>query len=304
MIQRHTHKKLTWLDVINPTGEEIRELIDECGIPLEFTNDLSTMTPRTETFTKKGALKITLDFPIVRRTDIDHPHEIKFMVTKSHLVTIRFEDIEAVHRFGKEFEVYCMLGQKQTSSPSTITLFFSLLNYLYEAMNVKLDFIETRLKDVENAIFNDQEKEMVLEISHLTRKLIDFRQTIGAHEKALEYLRKDVKTAFPGNYETVLNQLEHSYRHLNRSVYALMSTVEELRETNNSLLTTKQNEVMKMFTILAFITFPLTLFTSMFGMNTETTPIVGREGDFWFILGIMAIVSISFFAFFRYKKWF
>lgn len=304
MIQRFTHKKLTWLDVINPTTEEIRELIDECGIPLEFTDDLTTMTPRTETFSKKGALKITLDFPIVKRTDIDHPHEIKFLVTKTHVVTIRFEDIEAMHRFGKQFEVYSLLGQRKAASPSTIALFFALLNYLYEAMDNKLSFVETRLKDVEKGIFNDQEKEMVLEISHITRRLIDFRQTIGAHEKALEYLRDDVSIAFPGKYEEALERLEHSYRHVNRSVYALISTIEELRETNNALLTTKQNEVMKMFTILAFITFPLTLFTSMFGMNTQTTPIVGQHGDFWIILGIMTVISISFFAYFRYKKWF
>lgn len=59
-----------------------------------------------------------------------------------------------------------------------------------------------------------------------------------------------------------------------------------------------------MFTILAFITFPLTLFTSMFGMNTKTTPLVGRDGDFWIILGAMTVISIGFFAYFRYRKWF
>jgi magnesium transporter len=303
MIDRYVHKKLTWLDVINPTNEEVRELIDECGIPHEFTTDLTTTTPRTETFAKKGALKITLDIPIVRRTDIDHPHEIKFIVTKTHLVTIRFEDIEAMHRFAKEFEVFCMLKQKKTN-PSSITLFFTLLSYLYTEMDTKLDYIESRLKDIEKGIFADQEKEMVFEISHVMRRLIDFRQTIGAHEKALSHLHDCVKTAFVGKFDEAIIDLEHHYRHVNRNVFALISTTEDLRDTNNALLTTKQNEVMKMFTILAFITFPLTLFTSMFGMNTVTTPIVGNPGDFWIILGTMAVVSIAFFAYFKYRKWF
>jgi len=261
------------------------------------------MTPRTETQAKKGVLKITLDFPIVKRTDIDHANEIKFIVTKTHLITIRFDDIEALHRFSKEFEVFCMLKQKKTS-PSTITLFFTLLTYLYQAMDTKLEYVETRVKDIEAAMFAEREREMVFEISQLIRRLIDFRQTIGAHEKALEYLHTDVKTAFTGSHDAMLDSLEHHYRHVNRSVYALLSTIEDLRETNNSLLTTKQNEVMKMFTILAFITFPLTLFTSMFGMNTIATPILGTPGDFWIILGIMAVVSISFFAYFKYRKWF
>ena len=60
---------------------------------------------------------------------------------------------------------------------------------------------------------------------------------------------------------------------------------------------------MKILTIMAFITFPLTLFASMFGMNTHTTPIVGYPGDFWIILGIMVIVSAGLFSYFKYKKW-
>ena len=303
MIERYEHNKLTWLDVINPTYEEIRELTKECGIPPEFTDDLTAMTPRTETLSKKGALKITLDFPVVKRTDIDHPHEIKFLVTKKHLITIHFEEIEALHRFGKEFEVFCMLKQTK-ANPTAVNMFFTMLSYLYEAMHVKIEYLESRLKDVEDNIFNDKEKEMVFEISNIMRRLIDFRQTIGAHEKALEHLNKNVKEAFVGDFMKNVEDLEHHYRHLNRSVFSLISTAEDLRDTNNALLTTKQNEVMKMFTILAFITFPLTLFTSMFGMNTATTPIIGKPGDFWIILGAMGVVSVAFFAYFRYKKWF
>lgn len=303
MIDRYEHKKVIWLDVINPTNEEIRELVEECSLPPEFTDDLTTMTPRTETFSKKGFLKMTLDFPIVKRTDINHPHEMKFLVTKNYLITIRFEDIEALHRFAKEYEVFCMLKQGK-NSPSAINLFFTMLDYLYEEMHVKLDYLESKLKDIEEGIFNDREKEMVFEISTVTRKLIDFRQTIGAHEKALENLPEKIKVAYAGKHEEKINSLEYHYRDLNRHIFALLSTTEELRDTNNALLTTKQNEVMKLFTILAFITFPLTLFTSMFGMNTQTTPILGKEGDFWIILSIMGVVSITFFLFFKYKKWF
>lgn len=260
------------------------------------------MTPKTEVFSKKGFLKITLDFPIVKRTDINHPHEVKFLVTKSHFITIRFEDMEAIHHFGKEFEVLCMLGgtKKKTSSE---TLFITFLNYLYDAMYGKLEYLETRLKDVEEEIFNEHEKEMVFELSNISRKLIGFRQTIGAHEAALAKLRDEMTIAFSAKAAERVDELEHHYRSLTRNLYALMSTLQDLRDTNNALVSTKQNEVMKMFTILAFITFPLTLFTSTFGMNTISTPIIGTKYDFWLIVGIMIVVSISFFAYFKYKKW-
>ncbi len=303
MINRYTHNNITWLDVIQPTLEEIRELIVECNIPPEFANDLAVMTPKTEVHAKKGFLKITLDFPIVKRTDINHPHEIKFLVTKKHLVTIRFEDIEAIHRFGKEYEVLCMLTSNSKKMASTETLFVTMLNFLYDAMYAKLDYIESKLKDIEEEIFNEHEKEMVFELSHMSRRLISFRQTIGAHENALTQLHSAMITAFTPKSADRIEELEHHYRSLTRHIYALMSLHQDLRDANTALLSTKQNEIMKIFTILAFITFPLTLFTSMFGMNTQATPIVGGKGDFWIIVAIMAVVSISFFAFFKYKRW-
>jgi magnesium transporter len=301
MINRFEHKKVTWLDVQNPSPEEIREITQEASIPIEFTNDLTTMIPHSETFYKKGAFKITLDFPVVKRTDINHPHEIKFIVTKTHLVTIRFEDIESVHHFGKEFEVMCLLSNQMSTTPPR--LFFTMLNYLYDAMYRKLDYIESKMKDIEGEIFNEHEREMVFEISTIGRRLIGFKQTMEAHENALVRLRTGVSMAFGKTQEAHVDKLEHHYRNLTRHALALSNILDDLRDTNMALLSTKQNETMKIFTILAFITFPLTLFTSMFGMNTTTTPIVGTEGDFWIILTVMAVVSVFFFGFFKYKRW-
>ena len=303
MIHRYEHNKTTWLEVVSPTSDEIREIVEECGIPLEYANDLTTITPKTEVFSSKGFFKITLDFPIVKRTDIKHPHEIKFLATKSHFITIRFDEIEAVHRFTKEYEVLCMLGDTAKKRTRTDLLFLTMLNYLYVAMHAKLDHLEIRLKDIEEDIFDGHEKEMVFELSQIGRRLISFRQTIGAHENALNKLRAALGVAFGKTNEPKIEELEHHYRSLNRHLYALNSVLDDLKDTNNALLTTKQNEIMKIFTILAFITFPLTLFTSMFGMNTVTTPIVGNEGDFWIILSIMGVVSVSFFAYFKHKDW-
>ncbi len=301
MIKRHAHKKLVWIDVLNPTSDEIREIASEASIPLEFTGDLSLMIPHSETHYKKGVLKITLDFPIVRRTDINHPHEIKFLITQTHLVTIRFEEIETLHHFSKEFEIMCMLkNEENTTAPQ---LFVTMLNYIYIAMYKKLDYLESKMNDIEEEIFNEHEHEMVLELSTVGRRVITFKKTIASHENALIRLRTGLGVAFGKHMEGHVDQLEHHYRGLTRHIVAITQTLDELSKTNMALLSTKQNETMKIFTILAFITFPLTLVTSMFSMNTITMPIIGQEGDFWIILGIMIAVSIIFFIYFKYKKW-
>jgi magnesium transporter len=301
MIERYFHNKITWLDVISPTQEEIHSLLEECNIPREFANDLSTPTPRTEVFQKNGFLKITLDFPIVKRTDINHPHEVKFLVTKTHLITIRFEDITAMHKFTKEFEVLSMLKGK--GKTSTESIFIALLNLFYESLYEKLDYLDSRLKDIEEETFKDKEEAMVYELSQVSRRLISFKQTIDAHDNALRKLPTAMKEAFGKEHKIALEAVIHHYEIIVRRLQALTSTFVDLRETNNSLLETKQNRTMLIFTVIAFITFPLMLFTSMFGMNTSNTPIVGHPFDFWIILLSMTVISIGLYLYFRFKKW-
>ena len=77
----------------------------------------------------------------------------------------------------------------------------------------------------------------------------------------------------------------------------------ELRETNNSLLTTKQGEIVKNLTIVSFITFPLALVAAIFGMNIPSTPIVHRPDGFWIVMLIMAAAALSMFAYFKRKRW-
>lgn len=302
MIERFNGGKLTWIDMVNPTSDEIREVMEEANLPPELVSDLSAPIPRSSAVAVGNVVKVTLDYPIVKRTDINHPHEIKLLATKTHLVSVHFEDIEAIHRFQKEFELLSILKNTK-SKASGGHLLNAIMMFLYNSLNAKLDYLETKLVDVENEIFKGREKEMVFEISNISRRIISFKHVLATHAQVLDDLMELIETAFTKEHKTGVLEIHEQYLFLSSRVGTINETMDELRETNMALLTTKQNETMKILPILAFITFPLTLFTSMFGMNTSTTPIIGQPGDFWIIVGVMAVVSIGFFGYFKYKDW-
>ncbi len=79
--------------------------------------------------------------------------------------------------------------------------------------------------------------------------------------------------------------------------------MKELRETNNSHLETKQNEIMRIFTIIAFITFPLTLIGTVLEMDSPYNPIKGLPYDFWIITAILIGLGFGMYGFFKHKKW-
>ena len=302
MVEHLKNKSLTWVDLQRPTASQIRDIVEECAIPPELAADWGGPVARSGVSAKDDAVKVTLDFPLLTKQGADTPYELKCIVTKGTLITVRYEDNEAFHRFKKTFEVVTTLytTKKHTSG---MHLFVALLDALYTTLQSKLDYVETKLSDIENEIFKEREKEMVFELSHLTRRMILFRHTVGVHKEIL----REVRTYMPPDKgrtacEALEALLEH-HAHLTRRTAALFENLEELRRTNNALLTTKQSEIMKIFTILAFVTFPLTLLTSIFGMNTTTMPLVGTPGDFWIIVSAMSIATVGFFFYFKYKRW-
>lgn len=305
MIERFREGKVSFVNIHNPTTEEIHEVMEECHIPPTLMNDVLTPIPRNYVTLLDGVIKMVVDFPVVKRIDVQHPYEVKFLITKNALVTIAYEEMEAIDRFKKQFEVMSVLDtrKKLKNHPTSAHLFLALMSELYHTSATKLDYIHSILADIEAEIFNDNEKQMVVDIARTGKKLIAFRHVLRTHEDVLMNLRPLLGSIFKDVIHAELTDLNRTYYLLLSRTNSAFDTLNALRDTNMAMLTTKQNEIMKLFTIMAFITFPLTLFSSMFGMNTEATPIIGHNSDFWIIIGIMLTATVFFFSFFKYKKW-
>jgi magnesium transporter len=74
--------------------------------------------------------------------------------------------------------------------------------------------------------------------------------------------------------------------------------VEALEDTNESVLSHRVNEVLRVLTAFSVIILPLTLLASIFGMNVEF-PFEGTVGAFWTILGVMLVALIAMVGYFR-----
>jgi magnesium transporter len=108
-------------------------------------------------------------------------------------------------------------------------------------------------------------------------------------EKFGYYLR-----AIIGEYEKVWNYLE-SHR----------ETFNELRQTNESMLSIKTNKTMKAITVIAMVFLPATLIGTVFGMSGSDAnmPIIKGPGGFYIALGMMALAALSTFIWAKFKKW-
>jgi magnesium transporter len=75
-------------------------------------------------------------------------------------------------------------------------------------------------------------------------------------------------------------------------------------DVNLSSVSNRLNQVIKVLTVMSTIFLPLTVLTSMWGMNIPLPHLPGGpEAQFWWVLGIMAVLIAAMLGVFRRLRW-
>ena len=299
MVTTRSFMNQSWIDLNSPTKEEVDSLVLTQNIDPIVAKDLLTPTPTQYTEDKDGIIYLVLHIPFFdhtkRTSDI---REIDFIISKDSLVTARYDSIDALHYFAKQTEVNEILNKEEDSH-----MFFGLMKNIYEGAANELSYTEDWLRDIERKIFEGKEKEMVFSISNAGRNLLNFRKTLEPHGAILEIIRDAGAEKFGNKFGKQAKTILDEWRRIMKIVGNQIDLVTELRETNNSMLSTKQNEIMKQLAIMGAILLPLTLIGQLFGLSVRSFPLINNPNAFWLVLAIMAVVGLVMLAFAKIKKW-
>lgn len=303
MVKKHTYKNLIWVDLESPSADEIKMLMQEYAIDPKVGEELLSPTLKPHLDICDDYAYLVLHFPGTPRTQSNQTNqEVDFIISENFLITVRYDVVEPLNRFAKEFEMDTILDESVASKHAGY-LFYYLIRFLYHSLSEELEYAEGQLERIEDHIFQGREREMVQAISLVSRNMLDIKHTIEHHETILHELQKALGKMFTDQFSATLSSVIVDYKQTMKYISNLTEFLNELRATNDSLLSTKQNETMKTLTIMAFVVFPLSLIAAIFGMNTKILPIVGHPYDFWIVIGIMVALTALFFWYFKYKKW-
>lgn len=303
MIQRFVYRGVEWIDLESPTYEEVIAISKERGLNRVIAEELSKPSIKPKVDLYRDYLYLVLHFPAVRQSHSGSmSQEVDFVVGKNFLITTHYDTVDPLHEFSKIFEVNAILDRSDFGEHAGY-IFYYMLRHIYKGTENELENISEYLNTVEAAIFSGKEKDMVEKISHLGRDILDIKGILRPHRHILDSLTVAAVQFFGESFSFPMRAISNEYHRINNDVTHVSDLVAELRQTNNSLVSTRQNEIMKILTIMAFVTFPLSLIAGIFGMNTDFNPIVGMPFDFWVVIGIMAGLTSTFFIFFKYKKW-
>jgi magnesium transporter len=115
--------------------------------------------------------------------------------------------------------------------------------------------------------------------------------------------------------QNVINQVEVSdksksaLQDIKDKILSLILSYDEVSEDSNNLLNTylsvnaqKNNDVMKLLTIFSAFFLPLTFIAGIYGMNFENMPELTWQAGYFLTLGVMAVVAIVIYVWFKRKR--
>jgi len=293
-----------WIDMESPTRAELKGVMREFDITARVEEEIVSPTPYPLVFSAPNYVYLVLHFPTTDARGSATNQEIDFIVGKRFLVTTRYEVIDSIYNLHRVIEAEELLGLP-TGSKSADKLLERILRHLYGEIGQQAEQTRKTMDKVEEDIFSGKERETVLSISLIGRILLRFDTALRKHEAPLkEFLQLLSKPVFFGKSFLVrADHIKAEHAHSSSLVSSYRAIAGELRNTNESLLSASQNEIIKRLTIMTFAAFPLTVIAGLFGMNTTNLPFVDSPYAFFIIIGIMLTSVASFILYFRYKNW-
>ncbi|QQS61662.1 MAG: magnesium transporter CorA family protein [Candidatus Moraniibacteriota bacterium] len=305
MFQEIHTKNVNWIHFNKPNEKDIEYLQENFNINPLAVEDFLLPTIRAKSILYENCFFLTILLPLYdTKIKTTYSGELNFIITKDHLVTGVGQggEIQQLDDFFSLLERN--IGKRRLyMSESPAHLLCALLETLLESCFPRLDNITKKIDTIEHHVFQGNEKAMVKEISYVKRDILNFRRTLMPQRSVLESLASQKTHLIPEILSSRLRELSDTSLRLWNALENDKETVESLEKTNESLLSFKLNEKMRIITLFSTILLPMTFYANILGMNVSKIPFDTKPSAFFLHLIIMALISIFTYLFFRWRKW-
>jgi len=304
MIFRHEYRGGVWVDLEQPSEEEIRHVAQEFSISERLERELLSPTPAPLVAREGDMMLLVLHFPTHGAEDgMTENQEVDFIVGDHFIITVRYEVVAPLHHLQKLLETQKLVSKHVALT--TDVLLEILFAHLYTSIHDQTNHVVNHLARIERDMFDGSERKTILSILQISREFLHMETVLADQEEPLGRFL----TALTGRNSFGASFIERTERILAertqvaRLVEIHRAIATELRETNIALLEARQNEIMKTLTIINFIFLPLGLISWTFAMRTEGMPLIDSPNAFWIVLALMLGVATLFITFFIKKRW-
>lgn len=278
----------TWINLVNPTLEEIEEIEAKTNIPknlLEKMLDTEEL-PRIEA--EDDSTLVVVDVPYIRDHKIKNKYStlpLGIILNKNYLVTICTKEVEVLKEI-KENKIKNLSVSKKTRFIIRLLLRIASLYVKY------LNIIDKEIESKEKTLIKSTNNKELISLMNIQKSLVYFVNSLRANDIILDKLSK-------GNilelYEEDKDLLEDAIIENKQGIETAniyREIIDSMTDTYATIISNNLNEVMKFLAGITIVCSIPTMISSFLGMNVPLSFLESNPYSFIIIVVISLILAL------------
>jgi magnesium transporter len=296
-----------WIDLLSPTLEEDRAVESALGVMVPTREEMVEIEPSSRLYIENGMRYMTATLICHADTEMPKTTVVTFILGAGRLVTVRYD----------EPRPFAMLSARLTRvcSPTATgeSVLIDLLDAIIDRAADILERVGAEVDGVSQTIFERSPssheaqgtyQEILKTIGKkgdLNSKVRESMVSIGrlvlflANEAEGLKLQKEQRSLVKSMARDTASLSDHTTFLANKITFLLDATL--------GMVSLEQNNVIKIFSVVAVVLLPPTMVASIYGMNFHYMPELDWRFGYPLALLLMLASAILPYQFFKWRKW-
>jgi magnesium transporter len=295
-----------WLDLITPTVPEDKQVERALGIAVPTREEMQEIEVTSRLYVENGARYMTATLMCQSETDAPKTTAVTFILAGHRLITVRYDEPRPFTIVGIK------LGRVCSPTVTGESVMMDLLDAVIDRAADILERIGSDVDQVSHDIFEPEGTTVrsrsyndILRVigrkGDLTSKVRESLVSIG---RLLLYLANEADTMrWAKDIKAQLKGMQRDVQSLSDHATYLTSKIQFLLDAMLGVVSLEQNNIIKIFSVMAVVLMPPTLIASIYGMNFKAMPELEWHFGYPMAVILMLVFAALPYLYFKWKKW-
>jgi len=299
-----TYGRITWINIVRATFDDVEQLRNTYPYfhPLNL-EDVRSPLERPKIDEDEDYLFVVLQFPLWdTRKQLSTASEINIFIGRGYVITIHdgiLKPVVDIFRKCQDDETFRERLLGRGANHAFYTIIDQLVDYIFPILRK----VDSNIRKIEEAIFTSDTRVIIQEIVLVRRDIIALRRIIRQQVPIIEQLENVDHPILHEDLEEYFGDIADHLHKARDIIDENYEIIVGLAETADTLASHRINEVMRILTVISVIMLPLTLVSSIYGMNIEHLPFAHHDNSFIIMSGLMVVIAILMLLYFRKRNW-
>jgi magnesium transporter len=296
-----------WIDLVNPSAAEDRAVERLAGIAVPTREDMQEIEISSRLYIENGARYMTATLMCQSESEMPRTTAVTFILASHRLVTVRYDTPRP----------FAVVEHKlaRTCSPAITgeQVLIELLDAVIDRCADILERVGADVDQVSHAIFEPESerhghaKQYSQILATIGRKgdltskvresLVSIGRLVTFLSAAVEGVKwtKDMREQLKTMQRDVASLTDHASYLSNKITFVLDAML--------GVVNLEQNNIIKLFSVMAVVLMPPTLIASIYGMNFKDMPELDWPHGYPVAVVAMLLAAAGPYLYFKWKKW-